>query len=256
MNVLTLRSPIYWIVAHSSDPYPISRNLGGVIARWVYDVWIYRVLMSIVVGAIIGYVARKALRYAENRKWLDGWSISHRPNTFSLCYRGKLSLIRDRPRFLLLGLHGPGRCRCFLCHTNAHTKVQMGTDDLLGAFIAGNVFSWDDRQRQLHEDESIHDILDTLINAAVFIYMYVRPQYGRPTSPFACIITISDVKPSSSGATIPFDLFGYGALNIGPRRLVALAACIVFFRRLPWVTLMHWVIPALRNWRHGFFVGW
>jgi NhaP-type Na+/H+ or K+/H+ antiporter len=49
--------------------------------------------------------------------------------------------------------------------------AQMGTDDLLACFAAGLAFSWDDRQRRLHEDESVHDILDTLVNAAVFIYM-------------------------------------------------------------------------------------
>jgi hypothetical protein len=50
--------------------------------------------------------------------------------------------------------------------------MQLGTDDLLAAFVAGTAFSWDDRQRELHEDENVHDIIDTLVNAAVFVYMY------------------------------------------------------------------------------------
>jgi hypothetical protein len=51
-------------------------------------------------------------------------------------------------------------------------RMQLGTDDLLAAFVAGTAFSWDDRQRELHEDENVHDIIDTLVNAAVFVYMY------------------------------------------------------------------------------------
>jgi hypothetical protein len=55
---------------------------------------------------------------------------------------------------------------------------------------------------------------------------------------------------------MPFGLFGSAVAQVGPGRLVALAACVLAFRRLPWVTAMHWSIPALRSWRHGVFAGW
>ncbi|CCO28971.1 Na(+)/H(+) antiporter [Rhizoctonia solani AG-1 IB] len=41
----------------------------------------------------------------------------------------------------------------------------IGSDDLLCCFIAGNSFSWDDRQRIAAEDAGFQDIIDMLLNA-------------------------------------------------------------------------------------------
>jgi NhaP-type Na+/H+ or K+/H+ antiporter len=97
----------------------------------------------------------------------------------------------------------------------------------------------------VHEDESVHDILDTIVNAGVFVYMCA----SAPPTP-------ARADARASGAATPFALFGSALEDVGPGRLVALAAAVLAFRRLPWVVLLHWVIPALRNWRHGAFVGW
>lgn len=64
--------PLYWFSAHSTESFPISRDVGGVIARWVYDIWIYGLVVSLVLGILIGYGARLSLRMAERRGWLDG----------------------------------------------------------------------------------------------------------------------------------------------------------------------------------------
>jgi NhaP-type Na+/H+ or K+/H+ antiporter len=67
-----VNSPLYWFIAHSEEKFPVSRQLGGVIGRWIYETWIYEIVLSVVLGWLIGYVARKSLRFAEMRNWLDG----------------------------------------------------------------------------------------------------------------------------------------------------------------------------------------
>jgi hypothetical protein len=76
LNVaLRAPSPLYWFLAHSDEPFPVSRNLGGVVGRWIYDTWIYSIIMSVVLGALIGHIARKTLRFCEKKNWMDGKSF-------------------------------------------------------------------------------------------------------------------------------------------------------------------------------------
>jgi NhaP-type Na+/H+ or K+/H+ antiporter len=47
--------------------YLLQMNTGPAIAKWAYWTMAYNVLMSIAIGLVAGYVARKLLKYAEQR---------------------------------------------------------------------------------------------------------------------------------------------------------------------------------------------
>lgn len=42
-------------------------SVGVAIAKWFYLVWAYQILLSIVIGGIIGYAARKLVKGAKSR---------------------------------------------------------------------------------------------------------------------------------------------------------------------------------------------
>ncbi|KAG9126645.1 hypothetical protein FRC07_002617 [Ceratobasidium sp. 392] len=110
-----------------------NRHLSGIIARWIYETWLYQIVLSVILGLAIGWIARKSLRWCEERRMLDEDNF--------VAYGTGLS-------FFCLGFLGI-----------------MGSDDLLCCFIAGNSFSWDDRQRLAAEDAGFQDIIDLLLNA-------------------------------------------------------------------------------------------
>ncbi|KAF8678265.1 Sodium/hydrogen exchanger family [Rhizoctonia solani] len=169
--------PLLMIMARSSEEFHgPNRSLSGVIARWIYETWLYQIVLSVVLGLLIGWVARKSLRWCEERHMLDEDNF--------VAYGTGLS-------FFCLGFLGI-----------------MGSDDLLCCFIAGNSFSWDDRQRLAAEDSGFQDIIDMLLNAGIFMYI---------------------------GAIIPWYAYNDPTTGIVPWRVVVLAICVLLFRRLPWV---------------------
>lgn len=46
-----------------------------------------------------------------------------------------------------------------------------GSDDLLACFVAGNAFSWDDWFRQETEEAHFQEVIDMMLNLAVFVYI-------------------------------------------------------------------------------------
>ncbi|RUS23552.1 hypothetical protein BC938DRAFT_474963 [Jimgerdemannia flammicorona] len=48
--------------------YLIQMETTGVaIGKWIYQICLYQIVLSIVIGMVIGYVARKILKYAEKK---------------------------------------------------------------------------------------------------------------------------------------------------------------------------------------------
>ncbi|QRV79444.1 Sodium/hydrogen exchanger family [Ceratobasidium sp. AG-Ba] len=141
--------PLFFIMARSDEEfYGPNRHLSGIIGRWIYETWLYQIVLSVILGLLIGWVARKSLRWCEERRMLDEDNF--------VAYGTGLS-------FFCLGFLGI-----------------MGSDDLLCCFIAGNSFSWDDRQRLAAEDSGFQDIIDLLLNAAIFMYIgAIMPWYMR-----------------------------------------------------------------------------
>ncbi|KAH8672418.1 Sodium/hydrogen exchanger family protein [Ilyonectria robusta] len=122
----------------------VGRLGGGVyeaLKNWLLETWLYIVLLSVVYGAVVGYGACKAIRFALRRKWIDNESYVLFPAA--------------------LGLFIVGTCGA------------IGTDDLLACFVAGNALNWDGEY--LRETEERHDevnsCIDVLLNFGGFMYI-------------------------------------------------------------------------------------
>lgn len=126
-----------FLLARTHADYGLS--VGDEVGRWIYSVLIYQILLSCVYGAVMGYVARKTLRWAAEHKLID------MSNFFS---------------------YGFG-----LAIFTLGTAGLFGTDDILACFVAGNSFTWDDWFRLRQEESDFQEIIDMLFNTAIFIYI-------------------------------------------------------------------------------------
>jgi NhaP-type Na+/H+ or K+/H+ antiporter len=115
-----------------------SATVGEAIGEWVYNVWIYQILLSCVLGYLIGHAARIGLRYAHEHDWIDKESLLAFSFSFALFLMGSVSIV--------------------------------GTDDLLAIFVAGNAFTWDDWFRIKIEETHIQEVIDMLFTSIYFIY--------------------------------------------------------------------------------------
>lgn len=80
-------------------------TISEVLTEWVVETWIYQIILACVIGALIGFIARKTLKEAHKRQLIDHESF--------LAYGFGLA-------FLVLGIVGV-----------------LGSDDLLACFVAG-----------------------------------------------------------------------------------------------------------------------
>ncbi|KAL8957515.1 MAG: hypothetical protein Q9193_005234 [Seirophora villosa] len=124
-------------LGHHGDGQPQTGG-GHAMAYWFGETWGYVIIMSVLYGTAVGYLARLALRAAKQRKWID--------HENSVVYP------------VVLGLFILGTCGI------------IGTDDLLACFVAGNVLNWDDEYRLETEQDSFQGTLDMLINLAIFMW--------------------------------------------------------------------------------------
>ncbi|KAJ2259693.1 hypothetical protein GGI01_003480 [Coemansia sp. RSA 376] len=113
-------------------------STGHAMGRWFYWIWCYNILLSIVIGVVVGYVARKLLRLAEAYDLIDKESFLAFSIGLAVFLVGCLQLIRS--------------------------------DDVLCCFIAGHSFTWDDWFREETKDAHFQEVLDGLINVSFFIY--------------------------------------------------------------------------------------
>lgn len=89
-----------------------SGGAGLAIGLWFGETWGYVVILSVVYGAVTGWIAKELLHFCEERKFVD------------------------RESFLVFALS--------LALFIVGTCGMIGSDDILACFIAGNVFTWDD----------------------------------------------------------------------------------------------------------------
>ncbi|KAL7623842.1 hypothetical protein AAE478_005398 [Parahypoxylon ruwenzoriense] len=85
---------------------------GLAIGLWFGETWGYTIILSVVYGAVVGWIAKELLHFCEERKFVDRESF--------LVFAFSLALFIT------------GTCG------------MIGSDDILACFIAGNVFTWDD----------------------------------------------------------------------------------------------------------------
>ncbi|KAJ5482374.1 Cation/H+ exchanger [Penicillium sp. IBT 31633x] len=115
-----------------------SGGAGKAMALWFYETWAYTILLSVAYGTVIGWIARKLLHWAEEKRYVDRESFL----VFAIA----------------LALFIVGTCG------------MIGTDDLLACFIAGNVFTQDDWFRLETMDDSLQPTIDMLLNLSVFMW--------------------------------------------------------------------------------------
>ncbi|KAL8672237.1 MAG: hypothetical protein Q9168_003284 [Polycauliona sp. 1 TL-2023] len=108
------------------------------MAYWFGETWGYVIILSVIYGIAVGYLARMALRLAKQRKWINHENHVVHPVVLALFIVGTCGMI--------------------------------GTDDLLACFVAGNALNWDDRYRHETETDSFQETLDMLINLAIFVW--------------------------------------------------------------------------------------
>ncbi|EUC33706.1 hypothetical protein COCCADRAFT_95438 [Bipolaris zeicola 26-R-13] len=106
---------------------------------WFGETWGYTIVLSVVYGAAVGWVAKELLHWAEERKYVDRESFLVFAITLALFIVGTVGMI--------------------------------GSDDVLACFIAGNVFTWDDWFRLETMDDSFQPTIDMLLNVSVFIWL-------------------------------------------------------------------------------------
>ncbi|KJZ77830.1 hypothetical protein HIM_03007 [Hirsutella minnesotensis 3608] len=115
-----------------------SGNGGDAMGLWFGFTWGYTIILSIIYGAVVGWIGKELLHWAEEHKYVDRESF--------LVFSIALAL------FIL------GTCGL------------IGTDDVLACFIAGNVFTWDDWFRLETKDDSLQPTIDMLLNVSIFLW--------------------------------------------------------------------------------------
>ena len=63
--------PFIYLAIYLLSRFVDDMSIGKEIGWWIVDVWIYQIALSCAIGAVIGYLARKALRFAEEKKLID-----------------------------------------------------------------------------------------------------------------------------------------------------------------------------------------
>jgi sodium/hydrogen antiporter len=113
-------------------------NVGTAISLWVVETWIYTIILGIIYGFTVGWIAKELLHWAEEMKFVDRESFLVFAITLALFIVGTCGMI--------------------------------GSDDVLACFIAGNAFTWDDWFRLETLDDSLQPTIDMLLNLSVFIW--------------------------------------------------------------------------------------
>lgn len=119
--------------------YLLQMPTGQAIGKWFYWILAFQILLSIIIGFVVGFIARKALKFAEQRKMIDKESFLVYAVALALFLTGTVSII--------------------------------GSDDLLACFIAGNSFTWDDWFRIETENAHMAEVVDVLLNLSMFVYI-------------------------------------------------------------------------------------
>ncbi|KAM0335147.1 hypothetical protein ACHAQA_000188 [Verticillium albo-atrum] len=149
----TVASQSLRLIGRSEEVGRLGGGVGIAMQNWFIETWLYQIFMSIAIGAIVGFAAQFALRFALRKKWVDSESYLLYPTAIGLW---------------LLSICG-----------------LVGTDDLLACFVAGNALNWDGAF--LAETEERHDevnsVMDVLLNFGGFMYIGAIMPWDQFNSP-------------------------------------------------------------------------
>jgi NhaP-type Na+/H+ or K+/H+ antiporter len=130
--------PLYLIMHIGHGGQGSDHSVKTAIGLWFGETWGYTIILSVVYGATIGWIAKELLHWAEERKYVDRESFLVFAITLALFIVGTVGMI--------------------------------GSDDVLACFIAGNTFTWDDWFRLETMDDSFQPTIDMLLNVTIFIW--------------------------------------------------------------------------------------
>lgn len=116
----------------------VSGGASTAMGLWFGETWGYTILLSVIYGTTVGWIAKELLHWAEEHKFVDRESF--------LVFAISLALF-------IVGTCG-----------------MIGSDDVLACFVAGNVFTWDDWFRLETMDDSLQPTIDMLLNVGVFLW--------------------------------------------------------------------------------------
>ena len=105
----------------------------------VSDDRLYEVVLGIIIGALLGYVARRVMKFSEAKRLIDRQSYVAQYISLAVLSIGATSL--------------------------------LGSDDLLSAFACGCAFAWDGFFNKATEDAVFSNVIDLLFNCTAFIYI-------------------------------------------------------------------------------------
>lgn len=114
-------------------------QVGFPIAKWFYQTIAWEICLGTFIGAVVGYCARKLIRFSERYK------------------------LADRESFVVNYVS--------LAIASAGGNVLLGSDDLLAAFACGTAFAWDGWFQRATADSHFSNIIDLLFNVGTFIYI-------------------------------------------------------------------------------------
>ncbi|KAF1943361.1 hypothetical protein EJ02DRAFT_142832 [Clathrospora elynae] len=130
--------PLYLIqhIGHGGQGSDNSTRVA--VGLWFGETWGYTIILSVVYGATVGWIAKELLHWAEEKKYVDRESFLVFAITLALFIVGTVGMV--------------------------------GSDDVLACFIAGNTFTWDDWFRLETMDDSFQPTIDMLLNVSIFIW--------------------------------------------------------------------------------------
>jgi CPA1 family monovalent cation:H+ antiporter len=124
---------------------------GEIVKDWILVTLLYECIFGVVLGVVIGYCGRHAIKYAEKKGLIDRESFLAFYVVLALACAGFGSI--------------------------------LGVDDLLVAFAAGAAFSWDGWFARKTEETHVSTVIDLLVNLAYFVYFGAIIPWAQFNSP-------------------------------------------------------------------------
>lgn len=111
---------------------------GKIVQHWFTLTILWECMCGIIVGVFMGWLLRKAVKWAETKKLID------------------------RESFLAFFV--------FLAFNCAGIGSMLGLDDLLVSFAAGTAFGWNGEFARKTEESHVSTVIDLILNLSFFVY--------------------------------------------------------------------------------------
>ncbi|KAF7789589.1 hypothetical protein EIP86_000535 [Pleurotus ostreatoroseus] len=117
----------------------LESSTGTAFAKWFLIGWLYQVILGVILGAVMGVLFSKFMKFAYRKGLIDRESYV--------------------AQYLALALFTIG------------VVSTLGSDDLLAAFAAGSAISWDGHFNVQTENEVFSTVIDLVLNCGCFVYI-------------------------------------------------------------------------------------